>query len=307
MRAIYDDNDWAHVLPHIGVPATSSSRRGQRHRGVRGSLTLADSTISGNAATKNFQAYGGGIFASGVTVTVTGSTISGNSTTRHGGGVFVGGGTSLKMTDSTVSGNTAPWGYGGGLYLTYSPTSVIRNSTIAYNAALIRGGIYGGSPVIDSTIVANYVGGTGPDLDGRVTATFSLIGDTSRVTLDPASANNLLNRDPLLGPLADNGGPTPTHALLVGSPAINAGSNPANLRADQRGAGGDFTLDLHRLYGDANGDKAVNGLDLTAFRNAFGAVSTDAAYVPFLDFDGDGAINGTDLTAFRTRFGVILP
>ena len=60
-------------------------------------------------------------------------------------------------------------------------------------------------------------------------------------------------------------------------------------------------------FRDVNGDKAVNGLDLTAFRNAFGTVSTDTAYVSFLDFNGDGAINGTDLTQFRSRFGVILP
>jgi hypothetical protein len=56
-----------------------------------------------------------------------------------------------------------------------------------------------------------------------------------------------------------------------------------------------------------NGDKAVNGLDLTEFRNAFGSTSADAAFVPFLDYNGDGAINGTDLTQFRSRFGVILP
>ena len=53
-----------------------------------------------------------------------------------------------------------------------------------------------------------------------------------------------------------------------------------------------------------NGDKELNGLDLTAFRNAFGSTSADAAYLPFLDFNRDSAINGTQ---FRSRFGVILP
>jgi Dockerin type I domain len=72
-------------------------------------------------------------------------------------------------------------------------------------------------------------------------------------------------------------------------------------------AGGDLTLDLHRMYGDVNGDKAVDGLDLTAFRNAFGSVQGNASYVPLLDFNGDGAIDGVDLTQFRNRFGVILP
>jgi Ca2+-binding RTX toxin-like protein len=75
-------------------------------------------------------------------------------------------------------------------------------------------------------------------------------------------------------------------------------------------AGGDFVLNgasaatpLFRLFGDVNGDAAVDGLDLTAFRNAFGTVSTDAAYIAFLDFNGDGAIDGADLTHFRARFG----
>ena len=72
-------------------------------------------------------------------------------------------------------------------------------------------------------------------------------------------------------------------------------------------AGGDFTLDLHRLFGDVNGDKAVNGLDLSAFRTAFGTTLGDANYASFLDQNGDGAINGSDLTAFRSRFGTTLP
>jgi hypothetical protein len=72
-------------------------------------------------------------------------------------------------------------------------------------------------------------------------------------------------------------------------------------------AGGDFTLDLHRLFGDVNGDRTVNITDLTAFRNAFGATTSDPTYLPFLDLNGGGVINITDLTQFRNRFGVILP
>jgi hypothetical protein len=71
--------------------------------------------------------------------------------------------------------------------------------------------------------------------------------------------------------------------------------------------GGDNVSAFFRLFGDVSGDRAVDGVDLTAFRNAFGTVSTDAGYVAFLDFNGDGAIDGTDLTQFRNRFGVILP
>jgi len=82
----------------------------------------------------------------------------------------------------------------------------------------------------------------------------------------------------------------------------------ADLRARLGGLqSGDNVSNVHRLFGDVNGDKSVNGLDLTAFRNAFGSVATDTNYVSFLDFNGDGAINGTDLSQFRNRFGVVLP
>jgi hypothetical protein len=60
------------------------------------------------------------------------------------------------------------------------------------------------------------------------------------------------------------------------------------------------------VFGDANGDGAVNGLDLAAFRAAFGTVSTDANFAAFLDSNVDGAINGLDLAQFRTRFGTAL-
>ena len=96
------------------------------------------------------------------------------------------------------------------------------------------------------------------------------------------------------------------YRLTILSAKVSGAGQP--LDGDANGAAsGDFTLDLHRVYGDVNGDKAVNGIDLTELRNAFGTGSTDAAYASFLDFNGDGAINGTDLSAFRSRFGTILP
>jgi parallel beta-helix repeat protein len=205
-----------------------------------GTATLVNCTISGNSV---YASSGGGVANFG-TATLTNCTVSGNKSTGNGGRVFVGVGASLTLTDSTVSGNTAS-GSGGGLYLSDS-TTVIRNSTIAENTAAKGCGIYGGTqPFVQSTIVANNVSNAGPDLFGSATATFSLIANTANATLGPGSANNLLDRDPLLGPLADNGGPTLTHALLPGSPAINAGSNPANLTMDQRLAG------FPRVFGSA--------------------------------------------------------
>jgi len=70
--------------------------------------------------------------------------------------------------------------------------------------------------------------------------------------------------------------------------------------------GTDRTQNFHRFYGDINGDRAVNGLDLAVFRTAFGTSTGNAAFVEFLDFNADGAINGLDLPEFRNRFGTTL-
>jgi autotransporter-associated beta strand protein len=111
--------------------------------------------------------------------------------------------------------------------------------------------------------------------------------------------------------------PTQTVARLTFSGSLTEGANSlvdgsyslTVLSAQLQGGiqGGDNLTSLFRLFGDVNGDKAVDGLDLTAFRNAFGSVQGNASHVSFLDFNGDGAIDGADLTQFRNRFGVILP
>ena len=111
----------------------------------------------------------------------------------------------------------------------------------------------------------------------------SLIGDTTGLEITASSGSgNLLNQSASLGPLADNGGPTLTHALLLGSPAINAGSNTLALdedgnplTTDQRGEDrfvetvdiGAVESDLEDpfLLGDANQDGAVNFLDISPF------------------------------------------
>jgi hypothetical protein len=110
---------------------------------------------------------------------------------------------------------------------------------------------------------------------------------------------------------------TQTVARLTFSGALTEGANSlidGNYTLTVFGAqvlgglqGGDSVTSLFRLFGDVNGDKTVNITDLTAFRNAFGATTTDPNYSAFLDFNGDGVINITDLTQFRNRFGFILP
>jgi hypothetical protein len=102
----------------------------------------------------------------------------------------------------------------------------------------------------------------------------------------------------------------PLTAGFPGAPSLVDGNYTLTVFSSQMNGGvvvGDQTATLFRLYGDFNGDRAVDGLDLTAFRSAFGSLQGNASYVPFLDFNGDGAIDGADLTQFRNRFGVILP
>jgi hypothetical protein len=94
--------------------------------------------------------------------------------------------------------------------------------------------------VVESAIVAGNTGGAGdlyvPANSKAVQVAHSAIGVTTSITLTPDSGNNLpFGTDPKLGPLADNGGPTQTVALLPGSPAIDAGANPTGLVFDQRG------------------------------------------------------------------------
>ncbi len=195
-----------------------------------GTLTITNSTISGNSSIEN----GGGINASGGSLTISGSTISGNSA-WYGGGIFSS--RSLTITNSTISGNTSqPGGQGGGLFTNTLQPVTIRNCTIAAN--LGNGGFHitDGSPVMVSCIVA---GNTGGDILGGTVGA----GSTNNLIQDAAQAGgltnnvneNLVGADPLLSPLANNGGPTKTMASQAGSPALGKGLNPSNLTTDQRG------------------------------------------------------------------------
>ena len=181
-----------------------------------GSLTITDSTISGNQA-----AQGGGLFigyfsilASPV-VSLVRSTVSGNLAPATGG-IFYNRG-SLAVANSTVSGNQ-----GVGIQV-FSNAATIRNCTITGNGTV---GV-GGSPTIANTILAGNNGASGDCAGSTLTsAGYNLIQNATACTINGSTTGNVLGQDPQLGTLADNGGPTKTHALPHGSPALDAG-NPA--------------------------------------------------------------------------------
>jgi len=232
------------VLDHVRVVGNTSS-------GV--ALYFANTTVDNSTIAQNL---GGGITVSRGRVTIRNSTISGN----LGGGIsahaVVRGGVEIRLTNSTVSGNTA--GVGGGIFVrddTYGSARVyLVNTTVAFNTATGWGGGVAQNGYEDAwldftnSIVAQNSAPVAPDVGlgsgpySQVTATHSLIGDGTGSGI-PNEGGNLVGNvppyaapiDPLLGLLSKNGGTTAMHALLAGSPAIDAGTSEGCPATDQRG------------------------------------------------------------------------
>jgi hypothetical protein len=123
----------------------------------------------------------------------------------------------LTVINSTISGNSAD-DYGGGL-ANGSLGLMIVNSTVSGNSAATCGGVCGGTVEIGNTILNANTSG---NIDGTVTSDgYNLSSDDGGGLL--TGPGDQINTDPLLGPLQNNGGPTFTHALLPGSPAIDTG------------------------------------------------------------------------------------
>jgi len=226
----------------------------------KGTLTMRDCTVSGNEATIS----GGGIYTGqGIpnTLTMTDCTISGNKAGDDGGGIFswddateltnctistnnasVGGGinyvanaagTPLDLTNCTISGNKAEE-IGGGLYIDTDDVATITNCTITNNTAEGEdsgGGIYhdNDEDELKLKLTCTIVYGNFADSDPNIWGLWTDMGEN--IVGDPVG-----DPDPLLGPLQDNGGPTETHALMTGSPAIDTCTTDCPLPAtDQRG------------------------------------------------------------------------
>ena len=237
-----------------------------------GTLTLTDSTVSNN--TGGSASNGGGIFNDGVinpgTATVTRSTISGNQSDADGGGIanfgtftlsdstvsgnadFSGGGISnrgtLTIANSTISHNTATADHGGGILNGESSypfgTVNLINSTVTENTAVNEGGGIRNFDTVElvNTIIALNTGTSAPDCSGSLT---SLGHNLIRDGTDCSGVTDGVNGDqvgtgaspidPKLGPLADNGGLSETHALLSGSQALDVGDAASCPATDQRG------------------------------------------------------------------------
>jgi len=228
-----------------------------------------------------------------------------------------------ERVDSAVAGSGAD---GGGIYSFGDVT--LNSSTITDNrvdhASATGGGIWNfDDPItITNSIVAdNTAGGGSSDIrpgTDTFSVNYSLIG--TGVSPDAGtSGNNVVTNDPMLGPLADNGGPTETHALLSGSPAIDAG-DPAIASPppfDQRGTGfdrvrdgdgnatavidiGAFEVQPIVSSADFDPDGDIDGADFLAWQRGFG---TPGANMPDGDANDDNNVDGVDLSIWESQFG----
>jgi len=246
---------------------TAWSRGGGIQSGIPGSPTLIEltvSTLSGNTASANCadcSIMGGGASAFGQIIALY-SAIHDNNILlapssvgkASGGGLATyvsGSGGSIVLANSTVSGNSAiggengGYGRGGGIAAIADSPFIAINSTIAFNDASHFGGgaigsdAGGAAPQMFSTIVANNQAPFGADLAPIELFTGFTINGSNNLVME-ATANitlplDTLDDDPILLPFApENGGLTATHALGIGSPAIDAGINENDLTYDQR-------------------------------------------------------------------------
>jgi hypothetical protein len=239
------------TLTNTNVDTNTASSNGSSSASGGGLLNVGTAILT-NVAVSNNTAFssGGGIANNpGASLTVNNSTISGNTANigtfaiSSGGGIVNFG--SMVVGNTTISGNQttgSPGGAeGGGIFHAAGPSqtaSTLTNVTLALNSAPGTGG--GGifsqipPPTFKNTIVANSP--SGGDCRGTAPASAgnNLSSDNNCGFTGPGDLHGL---NPLLGPLAENGGPTQTHALLAGSPAIDAGSNSGCPATDQRGVG----------------------------------------------------------------------
>ncbi len=286
-------------------------------------------TINNLTVTQGNAGNGGGIYNYSGTLNLTKSTVSGNSADFTGGGIYNFLGT-LSLANATVSNNSATFGgIGGGIY-NYSGTLTLTNATVSGNSADYGGGIRNDGGTVNagnSIIAANTATSFAPDFSGTVISQgYNLVGIVDGSTGFTAAGDKVGTSaaplDPKLGPLAYNGGQTPTLAcpfpcglnsafnggrtqtlaLLPGSPAIDAGNSI--LTTDQRGF--PRPVDFPSIPNAAGG----NGSDIGAFEVQQVVADQDNDGIPdscdidqnpgATDFDRDGVV---DSSACDTKIG----
>ncbi|MCP4363597.1 MAG: DUF11 domain-containing protein [Chloroflexi bacterium] len=194
---------------------------------------------------------------------MTNTTVSSNTATKGGGGIFNAPQSNVDMTNTTFSHNQADGGFGGAIY--NDSVMTMTHNTLSDN---IVNGRFNDTPygVIDNdgtmylrnNIVANSTTSGG----GNCTSSETLAEDSYNLMEGGGCGVPVSTSDPLLGPLVDNGGDTQTHALLSGSPALDAAVCLAGFTTDQRGqprpSGGTCDIGSYEAAFDLSIIKTVN-------------------------------------------------
>jgi CSLREA domain-containing protein len=236
------------ILQRSALSSNTARINGGAIENWDGDLTAADCVFASNQAE-----HGGAINnnANG-TLTAHGCTFGSNVASGTGGGIFNDNDSDATLENSTLSANTATY-EGGGIY-NISGSVTLNNATFDSNSAGSGGGINNKATLnYRNTIIANSPSGA------DCLSNDAGIGENVNNLVGDGSCLAAFSGDPDLAPLADNGGPTETHALLPGSPAIDAGDNATCLTLDQRGAAR-----------PADGDEAGSGAadcDIGAFES----------------------------------------
>lgn len=253
-----------HVHPTVSLTLTGLTVTGGRVDGEYGGGVLVEEgvlVLERVAVTKNEainSGRGGGIGIEESKTTISGSTISGNRNSGDGGGIYSSD-SPLSIENSTLANNVVDtslypsspnWGAYGGAMETSGGSLALKNVTIAGNSIFDgNGGEEGAGTAIESgslesTEIVNTIvyGNTGTKVEETGQCTETLVSLDHNLEQQPPAgeprcfeAPTDLIADPLLGPLADNGGETDTMALRFGSPAIDAGDPVRCPATDQRG------------------------------------------------------------------------
>ncbi len=251
-------------------------------------MTLTDSTIADNVG----PTQGGGLFTccgteTNTLVTIARSTVSGNDALGPGMGQGFGGGIEAEgevvLIDSTISGNQARQDGGG---IENEDVLTLRNVTVAGNEAGRGGGLFedGTDITLTNTLLAHNLANGGADNCAAAPFSEPLTSGNGNLSSDEtcalAGTRDHVGVEPLLAPLADNGGGTATHALLPGSPAVDGGVNAGCSPVDQRGS-------QRPTDGDGDGDAVC---DIGAYED--GAIDEDCTNA--FDDNGNGLVDCDD-------------
>ena len=238
-----------------------------------GRCRLTDSTLDGNTSPQS----SGALYHSGASALwVEGTTFFDNNS-GVGGGLETAG--TLRVRNSTFSGNSAA---SSGAF--FASRAIVENTTITANDASTDTGalfVLQPSAFVNTIVAGNSVNAQADNCStGIITSFGGNLSDTEADDCGFIDASDLVGVDPQLGPLADNGGPTSTHALLASSPAIDAGNDERCLSMDQRG---------FARPADGDGDGVVN-CDIGAVEILLPALSISASATP------NPVVAGNDLT-----------